>query len=140
MEIKSLYMKSILVFCLYFLLMLGNLFAQPVLSTGGKEMPNEWIDSATGHRVVKMTRKKNTSNLGFYFHNNPFIGNKMVYYSSDKNNTAGVAKQETFSVNSRKQAIVAGPPRLLSQSCNSRSLISCAMKKTCSACISLTIH
>lgn len=105
MEIKSLYMKRILVFSLCFLLMLSNLIAQPVLSTGGKEMPNEWIDSATGHRVLKLTRNKNTSNLSFYFHNNPFIGNKMVYYSSDKNNTAGVAKQETFSVNSRNKQL-----------------------------------
>ncbi len=105
MEIKFLYMKPILVFCLYFLLHISNVIAQPVLSTGGKKMPNEWIDSATGHRVVKLTRQKNTSNLSFYFHNHPFIGNKMVYYSSDKNNLAGITKQETSSVNSRNKQL-----------------------------------
>ncbi len=105
MEINFNHMKLISCFSLFLLLHFNASIAQPILSTGGKEMPNEWIDSATGHRVVKLTRKKNTSNLGFYFHNNPFIGNKMVYYSSDKNNTAGVAKQETFSVNSRNKQL-----------------------------------
>ena len=105
MGIKSLHMKFLLRLSLIFLLLLNTVIAQPIISTGGKEMPNEWVDSATGHRVLKLTRKENTSNLGFYFHNNPFIGNKMVYYSSDKNNTSGVAKQETFSVNSRNKQL-----------------------------------
>lgn len=45
------------------------------------------------------------SNLSFYFHNNPFIGNKMVYYSSNKNNVAGVAKQEISTVVSPNRQI-----------------------------------
>src|SRR5215213_6113923 len=57
-------------------------FAQPVLETGGQKMPNEWIDKDTRHKVIKLTRNGG-SNLSFYFHNNPFIGNKMVYYGSN---------------------------------------------------------
>lgn len=79
--------------------------AQPVLSTGGKQMPDEWIDSATGHKMIRLTRQKNTSNLSFYFHNSPFIGNRMVYYSSERNDLTGVSKQETSSVNSRNKQL-----------------------------------
>jgi oligogalacturonide lyase len=57
-------------------------YAQQVLETGGQKMPDEWIDRDTKHRVVKLTRNGG-SNLSFYFHNNPFIGNKMVYYGSN---------------------------------------------------------
>ena len=31
-------------------------FAQPVLSTGGKKMPDEWIDSATYHKIIRLSR------------------------------------------------------------------------------------
>jgi oligogalacturonide lyase len=55
--------------------------AQQLLETGGKKMPNEWIDKDTRHKVIKLTRNGG-SNLSFYFHNNPFIGNKMVYFGS----------------------------------------------------------
>ena len=61
-----------------------NIFAQPVLETGGKKMPEEWIDKDTRHKVVRLSRKEGT-NASFYFHNNPFIENKMVFYSTDKN-------------------------------------------------------
>lgn len=79
--------------------------AQPVLSTGGKRMPDEWIDSATGHKLIRLTRNREASNMGFYFHNNPFIGNKMVYYSSAPNDLSGVSKQEISSVNSKNKQI-----------------------------------
>ena len=55
-------------------------FAQPVLETG-KNMPNEWVDKDTHHKVIKLTRKEG-SNYSFYFHNNPFVGNKMVFYNT----------------------------------------------------------
>lgn len=58
--------------------------AQPVLQTGGKEMPNEWIDKDTRHKVIKLTRKPGR-NSSFYFHNNPFVDGKMVFYSYDDN-------------------------------------------------------
>jgi oligogalacturonide lyase len=45
-------------------------------------MPDEWIDADTHHKVVRLTRKEG-SNASFYFHNNPFVGNKMVFYSTD---------------------------------------------------------
>lgn len=54
--------------------------AQPVLPTGGP-MPEEWIDADTRHRVVRLTRLEGKTS-GFYFHNNPFYGNKMLFYNS----------------------------------------------------------
>ena len=59
--------------------------AQPVDTTGPKKaMPNEWIDQDTHHKVVRLSRKEG-NNLSFYFHNNPFLGEKMIFYSSDDN-------------------------------------------------------
>jgi len=60
--------------------------AQPVLETGAqKPMPETWIDASTKHTVVRLTNKPGT-NASFYFHNNPFVGNKMVFYSTDSSN------------------------------------------------------
>jgi oligogalacturonide lyase len=59
-------------------------FAQPMLETGGKKMPAEWIDQDTKHKLVRLTNKPG-ENASFYFHNNPFIGNTMVFYSTDSN-------------------------------------------------------
>lgn len=56
----------------------------PRLETGGKAMPNEWIDKDTGHRVIKLTRRSG-ANESFYFHNNPFIGNEMLFKGSKDN-------------------------------------------------------
>jgi len=58
--------------------------AQPVMETGGQKMPAVWIDQDTHHKIVRLTDKEG-SNAGFYFHNNPFIGNRMVFYSNDRN-------------------------------------------------------
>src|SRR5215204_94647 len=69
-------------------------FSQQVLETGGQKMPDEWIDKDTKHHVVRLTRN-GASNLSFYFHNNPFIGNKMVYYSSRANQAKTDQKLET---------------------------------------------
>ena len=57
--------------------------AQPILETGGAKMPDEWIDKDTKHRVVRLVRKEG-SNASFYFHNQPFYKNLMVFYSTDK--------------------------------------------------------
>lgn len=60
--------------------------AQPVLETGAqKPMPETWIDASTKHTVVRLTNKPG-ANASFYFHNNPFVGNKMVFYSTDSSN------------------------------------------------------
>jgi len=45
-------------------------------------MPDEWIDKDTGHRVIKLTRRGG-SNASFYFHNNPFVADEMVFRGSD---------------------------------------------------------
>src|ERR1041384_8532018 len=58
------------------------LHAQPLMETGGQKMPDEWIDKDTKHKVIKLTRRTG-NNMSFYFHNNPFIGNKMIFYSTD---------------------------------------------------------
>ena len=69
--------------------------AQPIVETGGKQMPDEWIDAHTGHRVIRLT-KPIDNNSSFYFHNRPFIGNSMVYYHSEikaqQDSAFGVAK------------------------------------------------
>jgi oligogalacturonide lyase len=79
--------------------------AQPVMETGGRKMPDEWIDKDTKHKVIRLTRLEGKSNLSFYFHNNPFIGNSMVFYSSNKNKVDSVAKQEISSVVSPNRQI-----------------------------------
>lgn len=79
--------------------------AQPVMETGGQKMPNEWIDKDTKHKVIRLTRLEGKSNLSFYFHNNPFIGNSMIFYSSNKNDVDSVAKQEISSVVSPNRQI-----------------------------------
>jgi oligogalacturonide lyase len=60
----------------------------PRLETGGRTpMPLEWIDQATGHRVLRLSRRPGSS-TSFYFHNDPFLptrddsGSLMVFYGS----------------------------------------------------------
>jgi oligogalacturonide lyase len=82
-----------------------SLSAQPVLETGGKIMPDEWIDQDTKHKVVKLTRKEG-SNFSFYFHNNPFVGNKMVFYNTSPQKEAEkAAKQETSNISARNKQL-----------------------------------
>jgi oligogalacturonide lyase len=58
--------------------------AQELMETGPKKaMPDEWIDKDTHHKIIRLSRKDG-NNLSFYFHNNPFIGNKMIFYSTDE--------------------------------------------------------
>ena len=73
--------------------------AQPVLETGGKKMPDEWIDKSTGHKIIRLTRRDG-NNMSFYFHNNPFIGDKMIFYGTNYLYTArdDSAKQETSNI------------------------------------------
>jgi oligogalacturonide lyase len=73
-----------LAFCLFVIVFSSiniSLIAQPVMETGGQKMPDEWIDKSTGHKIVRLTRLGGSS-YSFYFHNNPFIGNKMVFYNT----------------------------------------------------------
>lgn len=54
----------------------------PELATGSvTPMPLEWIDKDTRHKVIRLTRNEG-QNASFYFHNNPFVGDDMIYYST----------------------------------------------------------
>ena len=77
----------------------------PTLRTGAERpMPLEWIDEATGHRVVRLSRRGG-SNSSFYFHNNPFVraqeseGDKMVFGGTTPNG------RQLFAVNLRTLAV-----------------------------------
>lgn len=91
------------IFCLlWFAAALPILNAQPVLTTGAG-MPGVWIDKDTHHKIVRLTDNER-SNLSFYFHNNPFAGDKMVYYSTEKSPNRA-AKQETYNSNGRDRQL-----------------------------------
>ncbi len=66
------------------------LFAQPVMETGGQKMPAEWIDKDTHHKVVRLSAGLPGNSLSFYFHNDPFIGNNMIFYNNSKQAAADV--------------------------------------------------
>lgn len=74
-------MKAIFtqLFCLFYVIS----FSQPVLETG-KNMPSVWIDKDTHHKVIRLSNN-GRNNLSFYFHNNPFVDDKMIYYSTGIN-------------------------------------------------------
>ena len=75
------------------------------METGGQKMPNEWIDKTTGHKIIKLSRMEGGS-YSFYFHNNPFIGNKMVFYNTaPQNEKDKAAKQETYNINEANKQI-----------------------------------
>jgi oligogalacturonide lyase len=64
------------------LLARGMVMGQGPMETGSqKPMPSEWIDGDTHHKVVRLTEKEG-NNLSFYFHNNPFVGDKMIFYNA----------------------------------------------------------
>jgi oligogalacturonide lyase len=81
-------------------------FAQPVMETGGQPMPNEWIDKTTGHKIIKLTRREG-SNMSFYFHNNPFVGDKMVFYGTNYQNSQknDSVKQETGNISAQNKQL-----------------------------------
>jgi polygalacturonase/Tol biopolymer transport system component len=55
----------------------------PVLETGSvRPMPAEWIDKDTRHEVVRLS-SLGGDNASFYFHDNPFVGDKMVFYHNE---------------------------------------------------------
>lgn len=97
--------KAFLFICLS--LAITNAFSQtsslPVLETGA-DMPDEWIDKDTRHRVKRISRMDGSS-LSFYFHNSPFIGNSMVFYNSQKTDLTGVSKQETYSTSAKNKQL-----------------------------------
>jgi oligogalacturonide lyase len=85
--------KILISFCLAFtlhLLFFLQVIAQPVMETGGQKMPAEWIDKDTQHKIVKLSAGLPGNSLSFYFHNNPFIGNEMIFYNNSKQAAADV--------------------------------------------------
>jgi oligogalacturonide lyase len=91
--------KKYLLTGFFFLSIYSVVFAQPLLETGGGPMPNVWIDKDTHHKIIKLSRIPG-SNMSFYFHNDPFVGNEMVFYNSsnpkgaeDENKKFGVYDQ-----------------------------------------------
>ena len=78
--------RNTLIFIIFHLICFP-IFAQPIMETGGQKMPDEWIDKSTGHKVINLTRRTG-NNYSFYFHNNPFIGDKMIFYGTDFLNTS----------------------------------------------------
>lgn len=81
----------IVLLCVSFI---NNAAAQEVLETGGKKMPAEWIDKDTRHKIIKLSAPLTGSSLSFYFHNNPFAGNQMIFYNSSKQNTTEITDKK----------------------------------------------
>lgn len=102
----------ILSFCFFcFVFSFCSALAQSVMETGGQKMPDEWIDKTTGHKVIKLTRRAG-SNMSFYFHNNPFVGNKsdgyrMIFYGTNPSNSLknDSVKQEIYNVTAGNKQI-----------------------------------
>lgn len=93
---KNVFITFSFLFCVFSFI---SSFAQPVMETGGQKMPNQWIDKDTRHKVIKLTRREG-SNMSFYFHNNPFVENKMIFYGTNYQNSAknDSVKQETGNI------------------------------------------
>src|SRR5438477_10495195 len=82
MKYRKSYLSSKLFFFISFTLLQAlQVNAQAVMETGGQKMPDEWIDKDTHHKVVRLSGIEG-NNLSFYFHNNPFYKNKMVFYNT----------------------------------------------------------
>ena len=98
--------KTIVLLVVVFFSSSLQLTAQPVLETGGKQMPDEWIDKDTRHKVVRLTRMEGSS-VSFYFHNNPFVGNRMIFYNSSNEKPGAVTdmKKETYNMNVKNKQL-----------------------------------
>src|SRR5712691_3144269 len=59
------------------------LAALPAILAYGAELPKSWIDSDTGHRVVRLTKEPNSASL--YFNQNGYTasGKRLVYTTRD---------------------------------------------------------
>lgn len=97
-------MKNLIITIAFSIALLPHTNAQKVLKTGPGPMPNEWIDADTHHKIIRLTRREG-SNMSFYFHNNPFVDDKMVFYGSDEQNSDAIKKQETYNNNGKNKQL-----------------------------------
>lgn len=66
-------MKKVILFFLWSVITISLPAQPPTLATGASEdMPDEWIDADTGHRILRISRRDG-QNRSFYFHNDPFL-------------------------------------------------------------------
>jgi oligogalacturonide lyase len=104
---KTLQFSFLLLTC-FCLLKNPIVHAQQTMETGGHTMPDEWIDKDTHHKVIRLCRIEG-SNASFYFHNNPFIGNKMVFYNTNNGSkqiyTVDLTTLKTEQVTQQSQAM-----------------------------------
>lgn len=63
---------------LILILLLLHPMLKPARARGGKEIPREWIDPDTGHRVIRLSDEPGSASL--YFHQNPYTpdGQKLI--------------------------------------------------------------
>ncbi len=100
-SLKKIVITSLCGLQMVFTLGMGHARAQETMETGGKIMPDEWIDKDTGHKVVRLVHRPGTTNGSFYFNNYCFIpqkGNKgdlMVFSGS----TTKAMGNQLFTVN-----------------------------------------
>ena len=95
-------------FMLLFSIPCLTISAQQLMVTGGQKMPNEWIDQDTHHKVVKLSAGLEGNSQSFYFHNNPFIGNEMIFFNNSKQKASDVTdmrKEEVRSTNVNNRQI-----------------------------------
>src|ERR1700736_3140321 len=77
------------------------------MSSFAAELPTEWIDAATGHRVIRLSREDGTQSL--YFHQNAYTadGKKLIVTTAG----GGIA---TINLATREvKPLVAGPASVL---------------------------
>lgn len=94
-------MKNLLKLLAVFTLCLTQhllLSAQQLMETGGQKMPDTWIDKDTHHKIIRLVKMEGKNN-SFYFTNNPYFNNKMVFY-----NTGSKGKQ-IFSVDMKTKSL-----------------------------------
>lgn len=63
-------MKTFYLIFFAILIFVNTLFAQ-------SELPKEWIDKDTGHKIVRLSEENGSSS--FYFHQNGYAGDKLVF-------------------------------------------------------------
>src|ERR1051325_2056662 len=80
-------MKNTFLSAISFLLLLGASQAQP-------DPPSEWIDPATGHKVVRLSREPGSASL--YFHQNAYSvdGKKLIITTPSGLSTINLATRE----------------------------------------------